>query len=673
MAAIVGVAAGLRAASGPAADLKTAIEAINDKRFVIATPLLAGLAQRLPELADYAGWYLAAAQAELKNYAAVPAALEPVFAQQPKSPLRGRASLLAADAYLKLGRPAEAIRVLSEYYTETTPPQSDMALGDAFLAAGDKVNAAVYYQRVYFGYPQSPAAPRAQAALEKLKQDLGEDYPPAMPHAMLGRAMKLLAAGDAAAARKEFEALVPQLGGGERDLARVRIGVALYNARQDKAAYDYLANLGGLQDDADAERLHYLTQAARRLGKLDLMEEWAGYAASLYPKSHWTVTALIAAGNRYLTENNPAKYEPLFQACYENAPSDPDSEWCHWKVTWLHYLRRQPDAANLLRDHLKFYPASENSPAALYFLGRLAEQSGDRRAARAYFGEIVDEYPNMYYATLAQERLPGLGTVIPAETVQGFLKTVAFPLRSRKHDFHLTDGAASRIRRAALLARADLKDLAEGELRFGADSGDQPHLLAMELAKLLGSGNAAQALRYIKRYARGYLLTPLDSAPREFWRLAFPLPYRTELDRYAQQYRVDPYLLAALIRQESEFDPRAVSATGARGLAQIQPATGRDLAQRLKLAYTADKLFQPAFNLQLSAFYLDWLMQQLDGNREAVLASYNAGMSRAKTWLKWADFREPAEFIETIPITQTREYVQAVERNAAVYRAIYGE
>jgi soluble lytic murein transglycosylase len=180
-------------------------------------------------------------------------------------------------------------------------------------------------------------------------------------------------------------------------------------------------------------------------------------------------------------------------------------------------------------------------------------------------------------------------------------------------------------------------------------------------------------LRYIKRYARGYLLTPLDSAPREFWRLAFPLPYRTELDRYAQQYRVDPYLLAALIRQESEFDPRAVSATGARGLAQIQPATGRDLAQRLKLAYTADKLFQPAFNLQLSAFYLDWLMQQLDGNREAVLASYNAGMSRAKTWLKWADFREPAEFIETIPITQTREYVQAVERNAAVYRAIYGE
>lgn len=671
IAALATFLAGLRAASDPAADLKTAIDAVNTKRFATAAPLLAGLGQRLPELADYAGWYLAASQAELKNYAAVPAALEPVFAQQPKSPWRGRASLAAADAYVKLGQPEDAIRILREYYSETTPPQSDMALGDAFLAAGDKINAAIYYQRVYFGYPQSPAGPRALAALDKLKAELGADYPPAMPHSMLGRAVKLLDAGQPAAARKEFEALIPQLGGAERELARVRIGVAMYNAKQDTAAYDYLSKLGDLSDEADAERIHHLTQTARRLGKLDLMDQWAQHASDLYPKSHWTVTALIAAGNRYLTDNNTAKYEPLYQACYEKAPSDPDSEWCHWKVTWLHYLRRQPDAANMLRDHLKFYPASENSSAALYFLGRLAEQAGDRRAARAYLGEAADEYPNLFYATIARERLSKLGTVVPADTVQGFLKTVAFPLRSRTHDFNVAADTSARMRRAALLAKAGLKDLAESELRFGADAGEQPHVLAMELSKLLSSGSPAQAMRYIKRYARGYLLMPLDSAPREFWRMAFPMPYRTELDRYAQQYNVDPYILAGLIRQESEFDPRAVSVTGARGLTQIQPTTGRDLSGRLKLVYTADKLFQPAYNLQLGAFYVDWLRKQLDGNMEAVLASYNAGMSRAKTWLKWADFREPAEFIETIPITQTREYVQAVHRNATAYRAIY--
>jgi soluble lytic murein transglycosylase len=102
------------------------------------------------------------------------------------------------------------------------------------------------------------------------------------------------------------------------------------------------------------------------------------------------------------------------------------------------------------------------------------------------------------------------------------------------------------------------------------------------------------------------------------------------------------------------------------------PRTGVDLAGRLKISYNLARLSQPDYNLQLGTFYVRWLMDQLNGNVEATLASYNAGMTNAKTWMKWGDFREPAEFIETIPITETREYVQAVLRNAATYREIYG-
>ena len=153
--------------------------------------------------------------------------------------------------------------------------------------------------------------------------------------------------------------------------------------------------------------------------------------------------------------------------------------------------------------------------------------------------------------------------------------------------------------------------------------------------------------------------------------MAFPLPYREPLERYTQQHDVDIYLMAGLIRQESEFDPQAVSVAKARGLAQIEPSTGRDLARRLKLTYSLPKLFQPDFNLQLGTYYVSMLTKQLGGNTEAVLASYNAGMSRAKTWLTWNEYKEPAEFIETVPITQTREYIQAVLRNAATYREIY--
>ena len=153
--------------------------------------------------------------------------------------------------------------------------------------------------------------------------------------------------------------------------------------------------------------------------------------------------------------------------------------------------------------------------------------------------------------------------------------------------------------------------------------------------------------------------------------MAFPLPYRAPLERYTQQNDVDIYVMAGLIRQESEFNPQAVSVAKARGLTQIEPSTGKDLARRLKVTYSLPKLFQPEFNLQLGTYYFSWLTKQLNGNTEAALASYNAGMSRARTWLKWNEYQEPAEFIETVPIAQTHEYIQAVLRNAAAYREIY--
>jgi soluble lytic murein transglycosylase len=663
---------GLRAApTDPGAELKSGIDAVNAKKFAAAVPLLNGLGKKLPQLADYSAFYLAIAQSALQNYAAVPPAAEIVFAQTPKSPLRGRAVLMAADAYLNLSQPQDAIRILREHSSEIPAPQGDMLLADALLAAGDKTNAAVSYQRVYYGYPTSPASPRALAALQQLKLDLGEDYPPALPTAMLGRAVKLLDAGQGANARKEFEALLPQLGGAERDLARVGVGSAMYTSGQFAAAHEYLSGLKVASDEADAERLHYMAQASRRLQKLDEMDTMALQNAKLHPKSAWTVDALVAAGNRHLSENEVAKFEPLYQACYEGAPADPDSALCHWKVTWQHYMRRESDAAQMLRDQLRMYPAADQASASLYFLGRLAQNEGDIPSARSFYNEAATEYPNQFYATISRERLAKLPKTEPSESAAEFLRSVSFPQRSRTQDFTVTPAAKARVQRGSLLVKAGFKDLAESELRFGADQGDQPVVLAMELFRLVNPSDPAQAMKYIKRYARGYLLTPIPSAPTEFWQMAFPLPYRTPLERYTMEHSVDIYLMAGLIRQESEFDPQAVSVAKARGLTQIEPSTGRDLARRLKLTYSLAKLFQPEFNLQLGTYYFSWLTKQLNGNTEAALASYNAGMSRAKTWLTWNEYKEPAEFIETVPITQTHDYIQAVLRNAATYREIY--
>jgi soluble lytic murein transglycosylase len=231
-----------------------------------------------------------------------------------------------------------------------------------------------------------------------------------------------------------------------------------------------------------------------------------------------------------------------------------------------------------------------------------------------------------------------------------------------------------RIERSHLLASAGLDDLAENELRFGAKTGGQPQILAVELAELANQRDAPdQAIRYIKHFAPGYLSLSIDNAPDKFWRLAFPLPYRHSLEEYSRQQSLDPFLVAALIRQESEFNTKAVSPANARGLTQVLPSTARQLSRQLKIPrYSTKMLFTPDMNLKIGTYYLKALSNQLQGKWEETLASYNAGKSRVNSWTSAASYHEPAEFVESIPFSETRVYVQSVLRNAEVYRRLYG-
>jgi len=654
------------------ADLKAGAAALDAKKYAAAIAALEPAVKRLPKIADYAAFFLASAKVESGDYA-VSKAIEPVFKMTPVSPLAPRALLLMARAYGLAGDNKAAIEVLRKNYSTLPQPAGDLALALAFAASGDSMNAVVYHQRVYYGFPLSAEAAQSDAALTKLRADLGEQYPPAMPNAMLGRAVKLMEAKQYAKARTELESLVPQLGGVEKDLAQVRISVADYNTKDTVRAHSALAALEVGAPEADAERLHYLLLCAQRLKNQDEVNNVLEKLARLYPNSKWRLESLIASANHSLVENQMQAYEPIYRACYESFPKDPQAAGCHWKVAWGHYIRRQGDTVELLRAHLRMFPASEYAPGALYFLGRLAEGARDAASGRAYYDEIVREYPNYYYNVLARERLKEIGSVAPSAKVTEFLRGVDFPQRSRTLNFEANATARARIERARLLSSAGLDDWAVNELRYGAQNEDQPQVLAIELAAITSkSVGPDQAMRYIKRYAGSYLYMPIESAPAEFWRYAFPLPYRAELERFAKQNGLDPFLVAALIRQESEFNPKAVSRMNARGLTQILPGTGKELSRKLKVkAYGTASLFLPAVNLQLGTFYLKTIVDNLGGRWEAALAAYNAGPSRARAWSSWGEFREPAEFIETVPFSETRNYIQTVLRNADTYRRIY--
>ncbi|MGD1092776.1 MAG: transglycosylase SLT domain-containing protein [Bryobacteraceae bacterium] len=666
------------AAGDPLADLKAGVTAFESQRYAAAIALLQPLGKRLPKLADYVAWFHASSEFESGNFSAVPKLLEPVWNQAPASPLVARSVILAAKAWEQADKAGEALKLLRKYYGTLPQPQGDLAMATAFAATGDTVSAVVYYQGIYYGFPNASEAAQASAELTKLRAQLGDNYPPAMPDAMLGRALKLLESGNTARAKQELEALVPQLGGTERELVQVRIGIADYNAKDTLRAQRYLNALEVSAPEADAERIYYLLQCARRLNNQDEVKEALDRLGRQYPNSKWRLEALVAAGNHYLVENQMDAYEPIYRACYESFPNDSQAAGCHWKVVWGHYLRRREDAADLLRAHVRLFPASQQASDALYFLGRLAEASHDTAGARAYYTEITTEYPNYYYTVLARERLADLnatpGPAGPSAAVNQFLRSVAFPPRARTMNFEPNATTKARLERSRMLTTAGLDDWAEGELRFGAQTDDQPYILATELAAL-SSRHAGpdQAMRYIKHYAGGYLYLPVESAPLDFWKLAFPIPYRTDLERYSKQNGLDPFLMAALIRQESEFNPKVVSRSNARGLTQIMPSTGRELSRRLKVTqYSTAKLFQPGLNLQLGTFYLKSIADSVGGRWEAALAAYNAGLSRARVWSSWGEFREPAEFIETVPFTETRDYIQTVLRNADMYRRLYG-
>jgi soluble lytic murein transglycosylase len=630
---------------------------------------IASLRKAQPKLApigDYIAYYLAASRVESHDLTGIPGELRQVYTGEVASPFAGRGWILQARA-LKDNFPADAGKLLRDHYAELSQPEGDMYLADCYAAAADPVHAVKIYQQVFAQYLTGDAAARAATALTAFQESLGAAYPAPQPQLLLHHADRLLETRAYRQARAEYQKLEGELTGLERDQARVRIGEADFLDTGTASAYPYLHKLELADSEADAERLSYLVECTRHLTDDDEMKAMLDRLAQQYPHSPWRLKALLSAANRFLLINRPDEYVPLDRAIYQDFPNAPEAALAHWKVTFQAYLHDDPQAQPLLMEHAHNYPAHATGGAALYFLGRWFERSNDPGAARACFQRLTSTHENTYYSMLARQR--NLADGPPNAKVAAFLNGLAM---AAPHGVPQESSRATtlRIERSRLLRSSGLADVADSELRFGARTDGQSPLLGMEMAAAADAPH--QALHIMKGMAPEYLGLPIHSAPRKYWELLFPLPYRADLERAAHEAGVDPFLLAGLIRQESEFDPEALSHAEAYGLAQVRPATGKQYARRAGVERFSNRmLFQPATNLKLGATILRDMLEHNDGKVEQTLASYNAGPARPIAWLTCAQFREPAEFVETIPFTETRDYVQAVLRNADVYRRLY--
>jgi soluble lytic murein transglycosylase len=653
----------------PLAQLALGVTAFEQKDYQAAAASLRKARPKLARVADYIAYYLGAARVEARDFDGVARDLEPAHGQ-PGSPEAGRAWILEARARLAADA-AGAVKLLRDHYAELPQPDGDLTLADCYIAAGDPGSAADFLERVNEQFVTGDAAGRAADALHALQERMGAAYPQPLPQQVLHRADRLLQTRQYEPARDAYQAAAERLNGQERERALVQAAAAeLLDGHTDPAC-DALRGMTLEAGEADAARTYYLEECDHRAGDEAQVSAALERLAAQYPKSPWRIKALVAAAGRYWQLNQPANYLPLYQAAYENFPDDPQAALWHWKVAFRAYFDRRGDAGDLLRQQLQNYPGSGSAAAALYFLGRLAEEDKDLGAARLYFERVMTAMEGYYYAAEARERMRqgAVRNVVGSPGTAQFLAGVVLP-KAEPVPARATPATQTRIERSRILRRAGLTDLADAELRFGARTDGQPTLLAME-----GAAEAEapyQGMRLMKSLAPDYLNLRLTEAPRRFWELLFPLPYRTELTADARRHGLDPFLVAGLVRQESEFNPGAVSRSRAYGLTQVQPGTGRQFARSAGLTrVTAGVLTQPAANLRIGTAILRSMLDQNGGNLEQTLAAYNAGPNRLAEWLTWNTYREPAEFVESIPYAETREYVQAVLRNAEMYRRLY--
>jgi len=619
------------------------------------------------DLGDYVAYYLGTSYLQTGRIAEALATLADFDKDHPDSLLVRDAHVTFAGALLSEAQASEAVALLEP---DRQPTRSDVefALGRAYAAAGQSAKAADALQNVYYTMPTSTEADSAPAELRKLSSV----PPPTVAQRKL-RADLLMKGKRYADAVEEYRNLVSEASATDRPAMQLALADALHRTARNRDARAVLASLGGLTGELNAQRLYLLGQVAFASNDNETFYATVDELRQSAPASSWLDQALLSAANLHLVHH---EYDPALD-CYRESqqrfPSGPRASYSHWKAAWLTLRQgRNDDAKKEFEEQIALYPAAPETPAALYWRARLAEEDNQPAMARAFYQKLSDRYRNFYYAELARQRIKHLPASPDATTHYALLDRVP-PLDTTGHVTESEPPADDlHVQKAELLGNGGLVDFAVRELQ-AVSKVEGGSWVPAETAQLyLDTGHYDRAIEVMKHSAPNYFALDIPDLPRSYWEALFPKAYWTDLKRSAAANGLDPYLVASLIRQESEFNPLAVSRANAVGLMQLLPKTGKLVARQVKLKrYNPSQLYTPAVNLQLGTRYFRGMVDKF-GSFEYALAAYNAGSDRVEEWLGQGKYRDPEEFVESIPFTETREYVQAILRNANVYKQLYG-
>ncbi|MGA7557372.1 MAG: transglycosylase SLT domain-containing protein [Terriglobales bacterium] len=624
------------------------------------------------ELGDYVAYYLGDSYLKTGHNAEALSTLADFSKNFPDSLLIRDAHLVYANALLEEGRAAEAAALLER---DRAPVRSDIELeiGRAYEAAGENQKAASAFRNLYFNLPNSFEAEMAGTELHKLgiSGSVAERRT---------RAELLFKAKHYSEAAHDYRELLneDQVAPAERPALELALAGALEKSGSSHDARKLLTTMGAQTGDAEAERLYLLSETERSTSDEEAVQRTLNELRQFGPASPWLEQALLSAGNMYLLKRDYDQAIDYFRELQQRFPNGTRASYAHWKAAWLAFRQgRTAEARQGFENQLALYPDSAEIPAALYWRARLAEEEGNPAMARAFYQKLSDRFRNYYYAEFGRQRLQalhGAGDVAAEDAPHYALLDHVAPLptagkitASDPPDDNL------RVARARLLSNGGFADMAVRELQAAASQIDGAWA-PPEMARVYQDlGRYDRGIEIMKRMTPNYFAVDLPDLPRPYWEALFPKAYWPDLRKYSELNGLDPYLVASLIRQESEFNAAALSRANAVGLMQLLPKTGKTVAKQVKLkGYSAPQLYTPAVNLELGTRYFKEMVDKYNGQFEYALAAYNAGTDRVGDWLGQGHYRDAQEFVESIPFTETREYVQAILRNANVYRQLYG-
>jgi len=652
-----------RMGAGAMNEFTTAVKLEVDGNFAKALPMLEQAPLQQSSLGHYAEYYQGLAQLRLGRPADARRTFQALAAKPPTGYLNEAAALREAECDETMGDQAGAMEVYDRLsQTKTTAPDEVlMRLARAAKAAGHPDKAAEAFARIVYEFPLGDLAPIASGELESLP--IASITPGSNRYKLeLGRAERLFGAKRYAPARGAFVDLRSASQGDDRELVQMRIAECDYYLKRPRNARDglkpYLENAS-----RQGEALFFYAISIRELGDQAEYMRIVRRLVDEFPTQSWAEEALNNLATRYIVQDDDELADRTFREMYEKYPTGHYAERAAWKIGWYAYNKgRYADTVRMFESGAANFPRSDYRPSWLYWSGRAHELLREQSVADARYALVATDYLNSYYGRLAVARLER-HTAQPFEPAAPAAEEPpsAPPLPPNEHIVR------------ELLALA-LYDQALYELHYAQKNWGDSSVIQATIGWIFNQrGDLRAGINAMKRAYPQYMAAGGEKMPPELLRVLFPVNYWPLIQRYASAHQLDPYLIAALIAQESTFTADVRSAANAYGLMQILPSTGRTYARKVGITskFSLNLLTTAEPNIKMGTAYFADLVQQFGGAHFA-LATYNAGPSRVAKWIAEHPGLERDEFIDDIPFPETQNYVKRILGTAEDYRRLYG-